>query len=296
MTVRILKTGDEAPLENFLKDHAPTSMFLRSNMRQVGFGYKDAVYHGDYYGAVDESGAIKGVLAHYWNNNVMVQAPDNAILSALFTHFRDHATRPIGGVIGPDDQVLATIDGLAIPEAAFALNRDEGLYDLDLDDLKMPANYDKARHKVALAREAGQELLTAWLTAYNIEALGSDDDDILKERIKGDVKHTMENENRWVLLVDGTPVALCGFNAQLPDIVQIGPVWTPPEHRSNGYARIVLVLSLAQAKERGVKSSVLFTDNPPAVKAYESIGYEKNGSFRLSLLKAPMPMSQKATL
>ncbi len=296
MTVRILHKGDEAPLENFLKDHAETSMFLRSNMRKVGIEYKNAAYHGDYYGSFDDSGAIKGVLAHYWNNNLMTQAPDKSVLTDLVNYFRSQTTRPIGGILGPDAQVLAVINDLAIPETAFGKNSKEGLYTLDLDKLAIPANHDAARYKMVAARDIGKAILTDWLKGFNIEALGSDDNEELSESINNDVALTMKEDRRWALIFDEKPVALSGFNAQLPDIVQIGPVWTPPEHRSNGYARMIVALSLQQAKECGVKSSVLVADNPPAIKAYESIGYQKNGSFRLSLLKQPMSITQKMAL
>ena len=265
MTVRILQKGDETLLEGFLKDYAETSMFLRSNMRKVGIEYKDAAYHGDYYGAFDQSGAIKGVLAHYWNNNVMTQAPDNNVLTDIIDYFRSKATRPVGGILGPDDQALAVIDNLAIPETAFGKNSKEGLYTLNLDKLVMPADYDAARYKMVAARDIGKAILADWLKGFNIEALGSDDNEELDESINKDVSLTMKEDRRWALIFNGKPVALSGFNAQLPDIVQIGPVWTPPEHRSNGYARMIVALSLQQAKERGVKSSVLVADNPPAI-------------------------------
>lgn len=294
LTVRLLKKSDEAAAENFLSRHARTTMFMRSNLRRAGVDYAEKTYHGNYYGAFDEDGnggkaALQGVLAHYWNHNLMMQAADHTALGALIEHFKREAKRPVGGILGDLEQTAYAISALKIAEGDFAINESEGLYDLDLADLKIPTQYDDARHKIVPARDIGAALLTDWITAYDIEALGAEKGSQLEKSVSTDVENTIKGDNRWALLDNGTPVALCGFNAELPDIVQIGPVWTPPEHRGNGYARLVLALSLAQAqKERGIRKSILFTDTPAAIKAYESIGFVRNGSYRIALLKKPV--------
>lgn len=83
------------------------------------------------------------------------------------------------------------------------------------------------------AHNIDKAILTKWLKAYDIEALQSADDKSLDERIEGRVNRITHN-NYWVLVVDGEPVSLSSFNARVNDSVQIGPVWTPPEHRNHG--------------------------------------------------------------
>jgi len=44
--------------------------------------------------------------------------------------------------------------------------------------------------------------------------------------------------------------------------VQLGGIFTPPEHRGHGYARAAVAASLIAASQRGAFRAVLFTSNP----------------------------------
>jgi predicted GNAT family acetyltransferase len=76
------------------------------------------------------------------------------------------------------------------------------------------------------------------------------------------------------------------FNATLPEIVQIGGVWTPSELRGRGYARSVVAGSLLAAREQGVRRAVLFADplNAAARAAYLALGFRIVGDYGLVLL------------
>jgi len=76
------------------------------------------------------------------------------------------------------------------------------------------------------------------------------------------------------------------FNAMLPEMVQIGGVWTPAEFRGRGYARALVAGSLAAAREQGVRRAVLFANpaNAAARAAYLAIGFEIVGDYGLVLL------------
>lgn len=86
-----------------------------------------------------------------------------------------------------------------------------------------------------------------------------------------------------------SPVAYQQFNAALPDVVQVGGVWTPPPWRRRGYARAVVAGSLLAARAEGVPRSVLFTgeENIPAQRAYAAIGYRRVGDWGLLVLATP---------
>jgi predicted GNAT family acetyltransferase len=77
------------------------------------------------------------------------------------------------------------------------------------------------------------------------------------------------------------PLSCCSFNARLPDMVQIGNVWTPPALRGNGYARAVVAGALEIAKNSGISAAVLSTGrkNIAAQAAYRSIGFELVGDY-----------------
>ncbi len=290
MAIRKLQTGDEEKLERFLASYIETSMFLMGNARLSGFKYKEEPYHGFYLGSFEENGQMNGVLAQFWNGNIMMQAPEKDVLTELVREFRRVAPRSVQGFLGTADQAIAVMAQLNLQNADYAVNHEEGLYTLDLNSssfskFEVPANY-----AVVNAMEVDEELLVKWFTAYEIEALGGENNQALRERIDDRVKRTLLGGDCWALLVDNTPMALSGFNSRLPNIVQIGPVWTPPEHRNNGYARNLVALTLQKAKEEGVRKSVLFTDNPYAAKAYEAIGFEHTGSYCLAMLKEPFTL------
>jgi predicted GNAT family acetyltransferase len=88
------------------------------------------------------------------------------------------------------------------------------------------------------------------------------------------------------MLVDGSDiVAYAAFNAALPEIVQLGGVWTPPERRGRGYGRAVVAGALLAARDGGAQRAVLFTgdDNVAAKRAYAALGFRRVGDWGLVL-------------
>lgn len=278
--IRRLVDEDAPELEALLARHVESSMFLRSNIRSTGLHHVDAPRHGEYWGSVDSSGAIRAVLAHYWNGNLMMQADAPAQIAPLLAAFRDQSTRRVAGVLGRDDLAARILVQLSFPKENFAVNRAEGLFALELADLIIPTTGGV----VVSWREIDHDLLRDWIRRYDIEALGADDTLALNESTAREVSDT--SLERWVLIVGGVPVSLSGFNARLPDIVQIGPAWTPPEYRNRGYARALVARMLASAN--GVRKAVLFTNTPAAIRAYRAIGFRPIGLYRLALLRKPV--------
>ena len=76
---------------------------------------------------------------------------------------------------------------------------------------------------------------------------------------------------------DPTPVSVAGYR-DVPGVgTRIGPVYTPPEHRRNGYAaRLVAELSSARLSG-GQPACFLYTDlsNPTSNGVYARVGYLK---------------------
>lgn len=291
MMIRKLKEGDEPLLEHFLSGYAETSMFLRSNLKASGLSYKDESFHGEYLGSFCKAGQIEGVLAHFWNGNIMMQAPNVEVLDRLIKAFRKIVTRPIVGILGENQQAEIVLSGLNISNQQYAINRSEGLYILDLKAISFP-NETENDFDVIEAGKLEKPLLLQWIKAYEIEALGAAEGEALASHIENRVDRLIKNSNCWALIINGIPVSLSAFNARLTDIVQIGPVWTPPEYRNKGYARTLVRLTLLKAKQEGICKAILFTDNPAAIKAYEAIGFRKMGFYRLALLKTPVILSK----
>lgn len=285
--IRLLTGKDFSVLQNFLSSYKTQCMFLLSNLKSSGVDYKGETFQGEYFGFFfdedREKSELSGVIVHYWNGNIMMCVPNRAVLEDLVAFFVSKITRPIEGVLGPNDQAAYVIEKLGLSNKIFSINSNEGLYELDLGFLQKPQMSEGL--KVVRAEDIKKEILIKWIADYDVEALGMSDRDVLGKDIESDVNRRLQEKNTWILLSQGVPVSLCGFNARIEDMVQVGPVWTPVEYRRRHFARMLLAHILFEEKAKGVKKSVLFTNNKFAVKSYLSIGFKKIGNFRLSLLK-----------
>ncbi|HGI8165981.1 TPA: GNAT family N-acetyltransferase [Legionella pneumophila] len=272
-------------LSSYLNHYQETTMFIRNNLYHSGITYQDAPFHGEYYGSF-ENKQLNGVLAHYWNGNVMMQAENFSALSSLIDEFKLKRSRPIAGILGEDSQANFVIEKLGLQSALFAINYQEKLFSLNLEKMIIPQAIHSYSYTLKTLQECNIDVIKEWLIAYHIEALGDDvNNPKLEQSIIDEIKDTQLSQNRWVLFVNNTPVSLCGYNANLPDIVQLGPVYTPPSLRNKGFARVAVYLCLKQATTQQVKRAILFTNDNSAICAYLALGFHEIGKYRLALLK-----------
>ncbi|MGF1989440.1 MAG: GNAT family N-acetyltransferase [Nostoc sp. ZfuVER08] len=275
-TLKTLQPGDEKLLEAFLCQHADTSMFLRSNWRAAGLLDRGERFQGTYVATyIDE--AIVAVAAHFWNGMVIVQAPVNLpeVVQAAVTQ----SGRAIAGISGPAAQVEATKSVLGLSNRPTQLDESEILFSLMLADLQVPPALAAQKVQCRLPHSDELELLSEWCAAYNIEALGQKETPSLRLDCRRVIEARQAMSMHWVLVVENTPVSYSAFNASLPDIVQIGGVWTPPALRGKGYAKSVVAGSLLKARSHGVKRAILFTshDKQAAQAVYRGIGFVPTG-------------------
>jgi predicted GNAT family acetyltransferase len=285
--IRTLKPGDEAALEAFLLPRVESSMFLIGNMRAAGVTDRGQAYEGTYAAAFEDR-EIAGVVAHYWNQNLVLQAP--AHLNALWRAAVKASERPIKGLLGPDDQVSVVEEALDIDDSNAQLDETEKLYDLKLDELAVPGSLGSAKVTGRRIEARDLDLVTAWRIAYACETLGEEDGPQLRARCQASIERSIEEQRTWVVEDQGVPVACSSFNAVIQEAVQIGGVWTPPELRRRGYGRAVVAASLLDARAEGATKAILFTaeDNIAAQKAYVALGFRQVGSYRMLLLRSPI--------
>jgi len=139
---------------------------------------------------------------------------------------------------------------------------------------------------VAVApRPEERDTLVAWRVAYNIETMGATDSADHRRRTAEFLDAQIDEGNDWVAVDAGAPVSLSAINASLPDIVQLGGIYTPPELRGRGHAKAAVAASLVAARERGASRAVLFTKNPSAARTYEALGFRRVGDYSLVLLR-----------
>jgi uncharacterized protein len=170
---------------------------------------------------------------------------------------------------------------LGLERAATTTDSLDDLFALPLGSLALPPDDGKSVVRAPLAAELDR--LAAWSASFHREALGFAAGPALERNCAAQIRRLQEEEAQFVLAVAGEPVAYAAFNAVLPDMVQLGGVWTPREFRERGYGRRVVAGALLQARERGVARAVLFTaaGNAAAQAAYRSLGFARIGDYGL---------------
>lgn len=269
--IRPATEADMSSVLRFLAARDYQSMFPLSNYRTHGLNgtAKNAPTFWGRWAGED----LTDVLTVTNAGMVMPQCPTAPIVAPL-------AGRGLIGVIGPADQCHALRAAAGLGDVPCTLDRDEPHFLLELADITIP---DGEGALIPFA-DAPRDLMLDWQIQYDIEALGAAPNDA-KTRAAEVYEHRVATGSHMVLMRGGVPVAKAGLNAQLPDIVQVGGVFTPPEHRGQGHAKRVTALMLAQARDRGVARATLFASGDIAARAYIGIGFRRVGDWALTLFK-----------
>jgi GNAT superfamily N-acetyltransferase len=281
MEIRTLASGDERQLDAFLAAHRDSSMFLRSNARRGGLEYAGETYQGVYCGLF-AGGELRGVAAHYWNGMLLLQAPRRG--GDLARACVEVSGRTVTGLAGPAAQVPVARAALGLEDAATKVDGSDWMYGLDLADLVVPGALARGDVTCRPPRPEERETLCEWRMAYDIELLGAADTPEARRYSAEFLDRQIAESNAWVLLDRGRLVSLSAFNATLPDMVQLGGIYTPPALRGRGYAKAAVAGSLLAARERGATRAVLFTSTASAARSYEGIGFRRTGDYCLVLL------------
>ncbi len=277
--IRALRPNDEPALEAFLVRHADSSMFLRSNARAAGLVYGGKPLQAVYVAAF-EGDRIVAVAAHCWNGVLLLQAPID--VAAVARAAVAHSARPVAGLSGPAAQVVAARTALGLDGRPAPKFGREELFALNLADLVVPALLSKGRWVCRHPRPEELDFLVDWRVDYAREALRAPDSPTLRSECAQELAFVYQQGSNWVL-EDGGLVSYSAFNARLPDLVQVGGVWTPPHLRGRGYGRAVVAGSLLDARASGVRRAVLFAEREDAKRAYRGLGFQSVEDFGLIL-------------
>ncbi|MHC4598995.1 MAG: GNAT family N-acetyltransferase [Planctomycetota bacterium] len=285
--IRKLGPGDEEALEGFLRGHADTSMFLRSNLRLAGIEYRSERFQGDYFGRFVQ-GRLTAAAGLFWNGNLILQVPDD--LEPLLNRIAPSLDRPVEWLSGPWEQVARARGSLGLTATPATYEGRDGLFSLELARLRVPGPLATGKVRCRRPRKAELEGLTDWRISYNADVIGSTDSPEFRRQCREGLESDLDEGVLWVLERNDRLVSMSDFNARLPDIAQIGGVWTPHEFRCNGYARSVVAGSLLEARGWGVERAILFTDSEPAVKAYRALGFRRIGEYGLIRFRDPQDL------
>ncbi len=278
MTWRPAQDADLPKIDAFFSQHIQTSMFPLANLRDQGLHSADpralnVWVLGD--GPCD-------VFAITNEGMLLPQCPEctDAELINAISLIRGRA---LFGIAAEATQARRIMQLAGWQDRPATLNSDEPGFSLELEQLQVP---DPDGAELIPLTDAKRAVTEGWRESYLIEAMEFDAARARKQSSK-DIQSYIERNSHRVLLIDGDPVAMTGFNASLPEIVQIGGVYTPPELRGRGFARLAVALHLIEARNAGVARAVLFAASDAAARAYISIGFQPAGHYSLILFKHP---------
>jgi predicted GNAT family acetyltransferase len=139
------------------------------------------------------------------------------------------------------------------------------LYELGQLRLPDPAPPGQAR----VASPADRSLLIAWCEAFHREAQSG------PEHVTTMVDDRISYRGLTLWESAGQPVSLAGLTRQVAGQVRVGPVYTPPGLRGQGFGGAVTWAVSRAALDAGATSVLLFTDlaNPTSNALYQRLGY-----------------------
>ena len=142
------------------------------------------------------------------------------------------------------------------------------------------------------AAEDDLEVVTEWIEAFQNEAV--------PDQPKTDAQKVAER-----FLAAGTlaiwehdgPVSTAGSSRGTKNSATVSFVYTPPEHRCNGYASACVAALSQTLLDEGKHFCTLFTDlsNPTSNKIYQKIGYRPVADFAMYTFMEPGEASSQHT-
>lgn len=123
-----------------------------------------------------------------------------------------------------------------------------------------------------LADKRDRSLLVSWIRAFSEEVIEN-------REPKPNYEEWCDrrlNQNSLYIWQNDVPVSMAGFSGSTPNGIRINPVYTPPEHRQQGYASSCVAALSQTLLDKGNKYCFLFTDlaNPISNSIYQKIGYQ----------------------
>jgi ribosomal protein S18 acetylase RimI-like enzyme len=270
--IRRAVAEDLTGLNAFLRPRAVASMAMLASLREFGVKGPEHPTAMTFWVAGDSG--IRAVFAMSVQGYLTCQMPalDRRWRAGLH---RALGRRAIAGMYG-DAAQIATLRGiLGLETRVASLAEIVPLFGMNLTDLTLPDG--PTRLRMAMADDA--PLVMRWRRAFDREVFGDPDTAAMRAHSARRANGLLRTGQARILEQDGRAVAMTGFSATLPDIVQVGSVYTLPEARGRGHARRAVALHLAEARAHGVAKAVLNAATPGAARAYRSIGFARIGDF-----------------
>lgn len=224
----------------------------------------------------------------------MRTAPHGMVLSPMSTD----AVHELAKAVSVQDDQLPSVSGPTIVVDTFIdqyknthsagslrLVEIEGQHLLyALNELSIPS----VKGAMTIASPDDYDLLLKWYREFGA------DTGVFMPNLEGSIQAGLGRNSYRFWVIDDEKVSLAGHAALVdtPDgsIARIGPVYTPPQHRRNGYAGALTAMLSQELLNLGAKV-MLYTDalNPTSNGIYQKIGFElidENALFKFSVENA----------
>ena len=170
----------------------------------------------------------------------------------------------VAGLGGPVPLIEALVDALGRPPRQRIAER---LYRLDrlIEPVGVPG-------RARLAGAADADLVASWLTPYTREAFGTLPLNYDAARLAAVL---LDHSRTWLWIdPQNVPVAMASRRPPAAGVSRIGPVYTPPDKRNNGYGSAVTARAARDILDNAAVP-VLYTDlaNPTSNDIYRAIGF-----------------------
>ncbi|MFK8138162.1 MAG: GNAT family N-acetyltransferase [Bdellovibrionales bacterium] len=278
-----LSLGDLENLKSYLKENEDSSQFLINNLNAFGPNFTEHPNSGNFKILVEKN-QIKGVFCLTRRGNLLAQFDSFNFKIQEVLDSCEQENIPIKGFIGDWKSVHPIFEAFKEKNPGFdtLLKSKEFLFKINL---KMKTSEFVHCRSVRHLLESDFE---AWFNchlSYNEELHLPNQ--LSKEQIREDYLLRTQNNGIWGYFDDNKLISTCGLNSNTSDVGQVNGVFTIKEFRRKGLSRSTMLHMLKDCRDDlNHRKSILFTGEKdlPAQKLYDSIGYERIGSFALIFL------------
>lgn len=193
---------------------------------------------------------------------LLAEGPDEAA-QLLARFFYPQSPNPTG-VNGPKETALAFADEWEhLTHCDLEIQTNSRIYTCEsVTNTELPSG----NHRIATHDDF--VLVKKWRSAFRdeVHAIVLADDELIRSQL---------GEGRVHLWEVGEPVSLALNGGETGNGGMVGAVYTPPEHRNNGYGTAVTSAVTRHILTSGKSYAVLYTDldNPISNSIYQQIGY-----------------------
>lgn len=264
---RLVDSDRDAAL-NFLKPFLLTTfLYIYSTIS------KGSLTESNIFGYF-EQGQLTGIVGIGSNGNVNYQFADSK--EDLFNFFdMNQIVKTPGLILG-----CGSSDSLVQHLSTKYTSRPEYVFRLSLGSIAFP-QFDLANCEQA--RPDDVPPLTRYRAEFESESFGNPIDEAMLDRSQTLISSLIESDSLFVLRDgSGLPVAMCNISSSAEGIASIGGVYVPPSHRGKSLSLPIVAYTVLQVQQKRFSDVILFTQNPPAMRVYQKLGFTQVGELTLA--------------